>query len=195
MIHTDIPIILASKSPRRKKLLKQIGLNFRTIKIDVNETFNPSEKPFRIAKKLSLQKMNVAKNKVNNSLIITADTIVVLDGEILGKPKGETDAARMLKKLSGNKHYVYTGFSVLNQQKNILITDYEKTCVKFRELGETEIIEYVKGGSPLDKAGAYGIQDDYGAVFVQKISGCYYNVVGLPLAKLYIALQKVLEDE
>ncbi len=195
MIHTDIPIILASKSPRRKKLLKQIGLNFRTIKIDVNETFNPSEKPFRIAKKLSLQKMNVAKNKVNNSLIITADTIVVLDGEILGKPKGETDAARMLKKLSGNKHYVYTGFSVLNQQKNILITDYEKTCVKFRELGETEIIEYVKGGSPLDKAGAYGIQDDYGAVFVQKISGCYYNVVGLPLAKLYIALQKVLENE
>ncbi len=195
MIHTDIPIILASKSPRRKKLLKQIGLNFRTIKIDVNETFNPSEKPFQIAKKLSLQKMNVAKNKVNNSLIITADTIVVLEGEILGKPKDETDAARMLKKLSGNKHYVYTGFSVLNQQKNILITDYEKTCVKFRELDEREIIEYVKGGSPLDKAGSYGIQDDYGAVFVEKISGCYYNVVGLPLAKLYIALQKVLENE
>ena len=93
--------------------------------------------------------------------------------------------------LSGKVHTVYTGFCVLNQKTNKMIVDYEKTEVEFRPLNKDEIADYVKGGSPMDKAGAYGIQDDFGAVFVKRINGCYYNVVGLPLTKLYNALRKV----
>ncbi len=195
MIRTEIPIILASKSPRRKKLLKQIGLNFKVKAFDVNEELAQNIQPAKLAKKLALQKLEAARKKIKNSIIITADTIVVLDGEILGKPKNKSDAVKMLKKLSGAKHYVYTGFAIYNGANGNLVADYEKTCVAFRKLDEKEIKEYVASGSPLDKAGAYGIQDDYGAVFVRKISGCYYNVVGLPLAKVYQALQQVLRRE
>ncbi len=195
MIRTDIPIILASKSPRRKKLLKQIGLDFKVKAFDVNEKIAQNISPAKLAKKLALQKLDAARAKVKNSVIITADTIVVFDGEILGKPKNQKDAVAMLRKLSGEKHNVYTGFAVYNGVNGKLVLDYEKTCVAFRELSEREIKEYVASGSPLDKAGSYGIQDDYGAVFVRKISGCYYNVVGLPLAKVYQALQQVLRRE
>jgi septum formation protein len=195
MIRSQIPIILASKSPRRKKLLKQIGLVFRTKSFDVEENLTQNLPPAKLAKKLALQKLEAAKSQIKNSVIITADTIVVLEGEILGKPKNKREAVAMLKKLSGAKHHVYTGFAVYNGVTDELIADYEKTCVAFRELSEKEIREYVASGSPLDKAGSYGIQDDYGAVFVRKISGCYYNVVGLPLAKVYLALQKVLQSE
>jgi septum formation protein len=195
MIRSQIPIILASKSPRRKKLLKQIGLVFRTKSFDVEENLTQNLPPAKLAKKLALQKLEAAKSQIKNSVIITADTIVVLEGEILGKPKNKREAVAMLKKLSGAKHHVYTGFAVYNGVTDELISDYEKTCVAFRELSEKEIKEYVASGSPLDKAGSYGIQDDYGAVFVRKISGCYYNVVGLPLAKVYLALQKVLQSE
>ena len=98
----------------------------------------------------------------------------------------------ILKKLSGRVHKVYTGFSVWNSDKNIIITDYEKTIVEFRNLFDREIDDYICGGSPMDKAGAYGIQDDIGAVFIKKINGCYYNVVGLPLTKIYQALIKIV---
>ncbi len=192
MIQTDIPIFLASKSPRRKKLLRQIGLNFKVKSFDVEENFSVNENPVRLVKKLSAYKLEAAKSKINNSIIITADTIVVLDKKIIGKPKDEKDAIKMLRLLSGNKHYVYTGFAIFNGVTGKEIVDYEKTCVKFRELSKEEISEYVKTGQPLDKAGAYGIQEDYGAVFVERISGDYYNVVGLPLAKLYLRLKQVL---
>jgi len=135
--------------------------------------------------------MNRAKKKVQNGIIITADTIVVLDKKVIGKPKNYKDAIKILLMLSGRVHTVYTGFCVLNQKKNKLITDFEKTKVEFRLLSKDEIIDYVDGGSPMDKAGAYGIQDDFGAVFVKQINGCYYNVVGLPLTKLYNALRKL----
>ena len=98
---------------------------------------------------------------------------------------------KILSELSGKVHTVYTGLCVLNQRTGLMILDYEKTDVKFRKLIKDEIIDYVSGGSPMDKAGAYGIQDDFGAVFVERINGCYYNVVGLPLTKLYKALRKV----
>jgi septum formation protein len=195
MIHTRIPIILASQSPRRKKLLKQIGLTFKSRAFNVEEDLSPKLKPAVLAKNLAKLKLNAAKEKIKDSIIITADTIVVLNGEVLGKPQNESDAISMLKKLSDNKHYVYTGFTVYNGVTDKLVVDYEKTCVAFRKLKDGEIEEYVKSGSPLDKAGAYGIQDDYGAVFVRKISGCYYNVVGLPLAKVYQALLQVTENE
>jgi len=191
MIKTDIPIYLASKSPRRRKLLKQLGIKFKSFSVNTIEEVLDGEHPKVCVKRLANEKMTRARMKVNNSVIITADTIVVLDSKVIGKPKNKTDAIRILSVLSGRVHTVYTGFCVLNQKTNKSILDFEKTKVEFRELTKDEILDYVGGGSPMDKAGAYGIQDDFGAVFVKQIKGCYYNVVGLPLTKLYNALRKI----
>jgi len=117
---------------------------------------------------------------------------VVLDGVIINKPKDKKDAEKILKKLSGNTHIVYTGFAIFNSKNNKTIFDYETTEVTFRKLDKQEILDYIETGSPMDKAGAYGIQDDFGAVFIEKIHGCYYNVVGLPLQKLYKRLKEII---
>ncbi len=185
MISFELPLYLASQSPRRRKLLKQINLEFKTFSVDINEDFLENELPVEAVKRLASEKMQAAGKLAPKAVIITADTIVVLDNEILGKPKNEEDAFFLLKKLSGKTHTVYTGFSIKNTFTGKTITDYETTQVKFRVLLDYEIKEYIKTGSPMDKAGAYGIQDDFGAVFVEKIDGCYYNVVGLPLSKIY----------
>ncbi len=185
------PIILGSASPRRKKLLEQINLKFKTVSVDLDERQLPNEKPFRMVKRLAEEKLQLALQKIQHGIIITADTIVVLDGKIIGKPKDEIDAVKILKKLSGRKHTVYTGFAVFNTSTNKKIISYEKTFVQFRKLTNEEISLYVGSGSPMDKAGAYGIQDDFGAVFIQAINGCYYNVVGLPLSRVYHALNEV----
>ena len=192
MIKTNLPIFLASKSPRRKKLLKQLNLNFRILDIEIDEKISNGEKPVHAVKRLSLDKLNEAKNYVKKGIIITADTIVVLDKKIIGKPVNNKDAQRILKKLSGKTHSVYTGFSIFNSVKGKTITDYEKTLVTFRKLTSNEIEDYIKTSSPMDKAGAYGIQDDFGAVFIEKINGCYYNVVGLPLTKVYKSLLRIV---
>jgi len=191
VIKTSIPIYLASKSPRRRKLLKQLGIKFKAFSVESPEDFLDGEHPVECVKRIAIEKMELAKCKVNQSIIITADTIVVLQHKVIGKPSSKTDAINILSQLSGKVHTVYTGFCVLNQRTGLMILDYEKTDVKFRKLIKDEIIDYVSGGSPMDKAGAYGIQDDFGAVFVERINGCYYNVVGLPLTKLYKALRKV----
>lgn len=193
MIDYPYSIYLASKSPRRKKLLQQINLkNIHTVEIDLDEKFSSAEKPISIVLRLSKEKLNLALEKIHSGVIITADTIVVVDNKIIGKPKDENDAERILKLLSNRMHIVYTGFCVYNAVKDKLINDYEKTFVKFRKLKTDEIKDYINSGSPMDKAGAYGIQEDYGAVFVEKINGCYYNVVGLPLQKVYQSLLKVI---
>ncbi|MCG6915055.1 Maf family protein [bacterium BMS3Abin03] len=192
MIKTNLPIYLCSRSPRRRKLLKQINLQFKSLSVDVDESILKNERPVHIVKRLANNKLVAALKKVKKGIIITADTIVVLDNKVLGKPENEPDAVRILKKLSGRVHTVYTGFSIFNTEKNLRITDFEKTNVEFRELDNIEIKEYIKGGSPMDKAGAYGIQDDFGAVFIKKINGCYYNVVGLPLQKVYQTLKKII---
>lgn len=192
MINSSIPIFLASKSPRRRKLLKQLNLNFKSFSVDMDETIHPYEKPSKAVLRLSKEKLNLAKNKVKNGIIITADTIVVLDNKIIGKPVDKKDAFKILKTLSGRTHIVYTGYSIYNTSNNKSVSEFEKTKVTFRELTDQEIHEYIAGGSPMDKAGAYGIQDDFGAVFIKKINGCYYNVVGLPLAKLYHSLLGIL---
>jgi septum formation protein len=192
MIKTIIPIYLASKSPRRQKLLRQLNLKFKVISVDVNEIIKKGESPVKAVKRLSIEKMEQAKKQVKSGIIITADTIVVLSKEIINKPSDEKDAEKILKKLSGKTHIVYTGFCISNLKKEKTITDYEKTLVTFRELNKGEILDYIKTGSPMDKAGAYGIQDDFGAVFIKKINGCYYNVVGLPLTKVYSTLLKVI---
>ena len=192
MINNSIPIYLASKSPRRRKLLKQLNLKFKSFGIEMDESIHKNEKPFKAVTRLSREKLNIAKTKVKTGIIITADTIVVLNKTILGKPVNKKDAFRILKYLSGKTHVVYTAYSIYNSISNKTITEYEKTEVTFHELTDEEINDYIAGGSPMDKAGAYGIQDDFGAVFIKKINGCYYNVVGLPLAKFYHALLRIL---
>ena len=192
MLNSNIKIFLASKSPRRRKLLKQLGLKFKSFSVDLHEEILDGEHPVQTVKRLALHKSQKAVKKVDSGIVITADTIVVLDSEIIGKPKNENDAFKILSKLSGRTHTVYTGFVIHNIDTNKKIIDYEKTKVTFRKLSATEIKDYINTGSPMDKAGAYGIQDDFGAVFVKKIDGCYYNVVGLPLAKLYRSLLQII---
>jgi len=187
----EVPVYLASKSPRRKKLLMQINVPITLLPVDTEEEVHPGEKPGKAVLRIAMEKLEAAEKKADDGIIITADTVVVLDGRIIGKPSDPADAIRILKELSCNTHTVYTGFCVKNSLSGALIHDYVKTRVTFRTLSDEEIVEYVNTGSPLDKAGSYGIQDDYGAVFVEKISGCYYNVVGLPVSKVYSALLSV----
>ncbi len=192
MINNHPLIYLASRSPRRKKLLQQMNLNFKVITVDIDESRKGKESPLRMVKRLAGDKLESAKDQIKEGIIITADTTVALGDEILAKPEDENDAKRMLRKLSGKTHIVYTGFALHNSQTDRTIIDYEKTLVTFRNITRREIDDYVKTGSPMDKAGAYGIQDDFGAVFVKKINGDYYNVVGLPISKLYSNLLKVI---
>ena len=181
-------IILASRSPRRQALLKQIGLRFEVMESGVDEDLKDSLPPARHVELLSLRKAEAIAGGLKEALVIGADTIVVHGDTILGKPADAADARRMLMRLSGDEHTVYTGFTILDMPSQRTITDHEITTVRFRSLSEAEINEYVASGSPMDKAGAYGIQDDYGAVFVERIDGCFYNVVGFPLTKFYIRL-------
>lgn len=192
MINSSVTIFLASKSPRRRKLLKQIGVKFNVLAVDVDENPFRDESPVHYVKRIAAEKMDKAVLKIKKGIIITADTTVVLNNEIIGKPSDKNEAVKFLTMLSGKIHFVYTGFQILNSENGKKIIAYEKTKVEFRELDRSEIIQYADSGSPLDKAGAYGIQDDFGAVFVKKITGCYYNVVGLPLPKVYENLKRVL---
>ncbi len=192
MITSKYPIFLASKSPRRRDMLKMLGVKFRTLNVETEEVLNPNETPLQNVKRLALEKAIAAKEKVKNGIIITADTIVVLDKEIIGKPKNKADAQNILLKLSNRSHFVYTGFALVNKNLNKQIVGYSKTKVIFRKLDLKEIKDYIKTGSPMDKAGAYGIQDDFGAVFVKSINGCYYNVLGFPASKIYEELKKII---
>ncbi len=192
MIKSELPIYLASKSPRRKKLLKQLNIKFKIVNAEIEEVILKGELPVRAVKRLAREKLYAAKRSVKRGIIITADTVVVIDGLIIGKPVDADDAIKILKKLSGQTHVVYTGFALHNTETKKIITGFERTNVTFRNLTPQEIKNYISTGSPMDKAGAYGIQDDFGAVFVKKISGDYYNVVGLPLTKIYQALLKVI---
>jgi septum formation protein len=192
MIKTELPLYLASKSPRRRKLLKQLNLKFRSFSVETEEIVLPDEKPHSAVLRIAKEKMMVAKQKIKHGIIITADTIVFLDGKVLGKPKNEKDAFRMLKKLSNKTHQVYSAYCIYNTRTKKMLAEFVKTDVTFRKLLDEEILEYIRTGSPMDKAGAYGIQDDFGAVFIDKIDGCYYNVVGLPLSKFYHSLLRII---
>lgn len=190
---TTKKIILASSSPRRKSLLQQIGLHFETRENGVNETLDESKPPEENVLRLSYEKALAVSKSIQDGIIIGVDTIVVLDNQLLGKPANADDAEKMLKLLSGREHKVFTGFTFFEKPSERYSSDLEVTSVKFRTLEDEEIQEYVRSGSPLDKAGAYGIQDDFGAVFVERINGCFYNVAGLPLPKFYVALKRFLQ--
>jgi len=184
------PLILASQSPRRKNLLKQIGLKFRVIPSHVSEVLSPNESPSDNAKRIAIDKASEVAARLQKGIVIGADTIVVLDHHVLGKPTSKDDAKRMLKLLSGREHSVYTGFALIDVESKKHAAGVEETKVRFRKLDEKEIVSYIDSGSPMDKAGSYGIQDDFGAVFVEKVNGCFYNVVGFPLARFYSTLQR-----
>lgn len=172
-------IILASQSPRRQELMKLTGLEFTVKPSDADETVSQSLSPEETVKFLSMKKALALKNE--NDIIIGADTVVSIDGKILGKPKDDKDAYNMLKLLSGRTHSVFTGVTVIKNEKSETFSC--ETKVTFYPLSDEEIKEYVKTGEPRDKAGAYGIQQR-GGLFVEKIEGDYNNVVGLPVAQL-----------
>ena len=184
-MRTAKPIILASRSPRRIHLLHQIGLSFTVQESGVDEHIPDGIAPEEVVRRLSLEKASRVAERLHDGIVIGADTIVVLDGKILGKPSSKGEAISMLSKLGGKTHTVFTGFAMIDVVSKKSYVDYEKTEVTFRRLSIEEIECYVESGSPMDKAGAYGIQDDYGAVFVERINGCFYTVVGFPLSKFY----------
>lgn len=182
--------ILASKSPRRKYLLNQIGLNFKVVDSNVEEV--TEKDAHRLVKINAQRKSRAVAPKYKDRIIIGADTVVYLNEKVLNKPKDVNEAKRYLNLLSGKKHVVYTGVNVINNVTGKEEYGHEKTVVEFRTLTNEEINYYVDKFKPLDKAGAYGIQDDFGCLFIEKITGDYYNVVGLPLVKLYKLIIKTL---
>ncbi|HEY8465083.1 MAG TPA: Maf family protein [Bacillota bacterium] len=182
-------LILASASPRRAELLRQIGLNFKIVVSNVSEDLPPqTTTPEQLVVALALAKAKAAADRVREGVIIGADTVVLLGNQVLGKPASPAEAATMLKALSGKRHQVFTGIAIFEPVTGKLATDYAMTEVVLRPLAPAEIQAYVATGEPLDKAGAYGIQG-LGAVLVERIEGCYFNVVGLPLGKLVAMLQ------
>jgi len=182
-------IILASKSPRRKELMAELGLDFEILTFDTDESF-PEDMPVKeIPAYLAEQKAQPFIHTVDdNTLVITADTIVHIDGAILGKPSDYNDAFRMLKLLSGKWHQVVTGVCILTKSKKVQFTSL--TNVQFKELTDEEIDFYISTYKPYDKAGAYGIQEWIGYIAVEQIEGSYFNVIGLPVQQLYEELCK-----
>ncbi|MCC6885656.1 MAG: Maf family protein [Ignavibacteriaceae bacterium] len=183
--------ILASKSERRINLLQKIGLDFRVIPSDIEELEGEDMRPLDVIRFNSLAKSRNVAFGANGEIVIGADTVVVLDGKIIYKPENYIHAKKILLSLSGRKHHVYTGFNLIDTKSGDEIFNYEKTSVHFRDLTEREINYYLKYHKPFDKAGAYGIQDDFGCFFIEKINGDFYNVVGLPLQKVYMNLMKL----
>ena len=184
-------IILASASPRRKELLEQVGIDCRVVPSMVEERITTSV-PQEVVMELSRQKCEEVAGRIKESgIVLGADTIVAVHGKVLGKPEDEQDAVRMLRELQGNTHQVFTGVTIIwRSEEEILCkeTFFEKTDVTFYPMNEEEIIGYVRTKEPMDKAGAYGIQG-LSAVFVEKISGDYKYVVGLPVAAVYQRLK------
>lgn len=184
MPEKDTRIILASSSPRRADMLTNIGVGFETVPSDIHERLHPDEAPADYIIRLARAKVVAVARKVESGLVIGADTIVVLDGQILEKPEDEKDAEQMLRLLSDRWHAVMTGVALYDAATRREVADYEKTLVRFAQLSDREIEWYVKSGEPMDKAGGYAIQG-LGGLFIEEIAGNYYNVVGLPIPLLY----------
>lgn len=181
--------ILASASPRRKELLEQIGVKFDILPATGKEVIT-KELPGEVVMELAKQKAEeVAKTAGADALVLGADTVVAYEGKILGKPKDEADALRMLTMLSGKEHEVYTGVALIDNRDQSMENFFERTKVTMYPVSEEEIRDYIAGGEPMDKAGAYAIQG-LGAKFIQKIEGDYNNVVGLPIGRIYQEIKR-----
>lgn len=183
-----IKLILASKSPRRQSLIQEMGFPFEVRFKEVEEIYPPHLKSDEVPVFLAeLKSKPLVENLAQNEILITSDTVVVNEGKILGKPKDKDEAFEMLQSLSGKSHKVITGVCLRSINKTISFA--ETTTVYFSDLNDTEINFYIDNYQPFDKAGAYGIQEWIGAIAICKIEGCYYNVMGLPVHKVYRALQ------
>lgn len=182
-------IILASKSPRRKEILEVMGVDFEIDVADVDESVSDELLPVEAVCEISKRKAKkIAERHADDEIVISADTVVVIDGRIIGKPKDKQDAFNILKSLSGRTHEVYTGFTVCG--KGVSKTDFEVTKVHFKNLCDEDIKRYIETGEPMDKAGAYGIQQK-GNLFVEYIHGDYYNVVGFPISKICVTIKEL----
>ena len=188
MLHLDVPLVLASASPRRSDLLSRLGVSFEVRPSGADESWPEGLGVGPAAEAVALRKAEATD--ATDALVLAADTVVVLDGEVLGKPPDPEAARATLRRLSGRTHTVVTGLALRLGDRTT--TAHETTAVTFAPLGDDEIAAYVATGSPLDKAGAYGIQDDVGALLVGRIEGDYSNVVGLPLRRLYETLRAFL---
>ena len=175
-------IILASKSPRRKELLELLDLNFTVEITEVNEVYPENLEVIKVAKYLANLKADAFTNIPTDTVVITADTIVILDEQILGKPKDKAEAIKMLKTLSNRSHKVITGVCIKSKDKTVSFSNTTK--IFFKELSSSEIEYYIENYKPFDKAGSYGIQEWIGAIGITKIEGSYFNVVGLPIQEL-----------
>ena len=176
-------IILASASPRRKEILQNTNVKFKIMSSSIEELTLEGESPYQMVMRLAFEKGMDVASRQKSDLVISADTIVVLDGIILGKPKDDIEARKMITSLSGRKHQVITGISLINLDINKKVIDYVVSNVKFKHLSEQDINDYISTKESLDKAGAYGIQG-YGALLVDEIYGDYFNIVGLPISRL-----------
>ncbi len=182
-----IPIVLASASPRRQELLGRMGLSFQVFVPDLDESAFPITEPGALVETLSREKADLAAGQLPpETLVIASDTVVSIDGRILGKPASREEAFAMLQSLSGRSHEVFTGLTVRRGEK--MITTHEIASVRFRPLSDLEIRRYIDTGEPMDKAGAYGIQG-FGALLVSGIFGDYFTVMGLPVCRLGLILE------
>lgn len=184
-------IILASRSPRRQQLLRELGLTFEVVAEDYDETYPSGLTGEEIARYVAYEKSALFRNKLSdNEIVITADTIVWCNNKVLGKPADREDAIAILKEISGNTHEVITGVSILTKNREITFSD--STRVTFELFSEEEILYYIDNFKPYDKAGAYGIQEWIGIIACSHIDGSYFNVVGLPVQRLYEELKKFI---
>jgi len=188
LFHT--PFILASASPRRKELLRLIGLKFKIMPANIDENYIPGEAPQKHVKRLSVCKASAIARKYPKHWILAADTIVVIDGTILGKPANSSQAYTMLKKLSGREHIVYTGFTIAQENTGISKTKVVYSMVRFKKIPHAERIWYINSDEPYDKAGGYAVQGK-GASFIASIRGSYTNVIGLPLCEVVEMLKEL----
>lgn len=171
-------------------LLDQVGISYQSFDPNIEEQF-PYDGDFEIVViSNSLNKARLISERFPDVLTLGADTIVEIDDTALGKPESAEDATEMLQNLSGRKHLVHTGIALVRKDKNIVVTHHEQTSVWFRDLSDREIAEYIRSGEPYDKAGSYGIQER-GALFIEKIEGCFFNVMGLPLSRLWTLLNSI----
>jgi septum formation protein len=188
-------LLLASASPRRRELLRNAGFDFDVQASHILEEMKQGERPEEFARRAAREKaMHVAASSPRGRLVLGADTVVVVEEETLGKPSDPADAARMLRLLSGRTHQVHTGVCLVSAPEEVIALQHETTLVTFRELDEEEIRAYVESGEPSDKAGAYAVQG-LASKFVTRISGCYSNVVGLPVARVYGIIRPLIRAE
>jgi nucleoside triphosphate pyrophosphatase len=185
---TGLKVVLASASPRRKELLKLVGIEHEVRPSNIDETMHPGETPRAHVERLAREKATAVAAGHQSAITIAADTIVVVDGEVLGKPADTTVAKRMLRMLSGREHTVLTAVAV--SRGGELRSSVEEVAVSFRRLRDDEIEDYVATGEPMDKAGAYGIQG-FGATIVERVEGDYFAVMGLPLVRLIALLEQL----